>query len=58
MDRGAWQTAVYGVAKRWTQLKQLSMHAHTHSPFGTETAVCWVYAQIINTTVFLEGHSM
>ena len=24
MDRGAWQAAVQGVAKRWTQLKRLS----------------------------------
>ena len=24
MDREAWQAAVYGVAKCWTQLKQLS----------------------------------
>ena len=27
MDRGAWQAAVHGVVKSWTQLKQLSMHA-------------------------------
>ena len=27
MNRGAWQAAVHGVAKTWTQLKQLSMHA-------------------------------
>ena len=27
MDRGAWQATVYGVAKSWTRLKQLSMHA-------------------------------
>ena len=29
MDRGAWRTTVYGVAKSQTQLKQL-MHAHAH----------------------------
>ena len=28
MDRGAWQAMVHRVAKSWTQLKQLSMHAH------------------------------
>ena len=28
VDRGAWQAAVHGVAKGWTQLKQLSTHAH------------------------------
>ena len=28
MDRGAWQATAYGVKKSWTQLKQLSMHAH------------------------------
>jgi len=27
MDRGAWRTAVHGVARSWTQLKWLSMHA-------------------------------
>ena len=27
MVRGAWWTTVCGVAKSWTQLKQLSMHA-------------------------------
>ena len=26
IDRGAWQATVHGVAKSWTQLKQLSMH--------------------------------
>ena len=26
MDRGAWRAAVHGVAKSWTQLKQLSMY--------------------------------
>ena len=28
MDRGTWQAAVFRVAQSWTQLKQLSMHAH------------------------------
>ena len=28
MDRGAWRVAVRGVAKSWTRLKRLSMHAH------------------------------
>ena len=27
MDRGAWRVTVHGVAKSWTQLKQLSMRA-------------------------------
>ena len=27
MDRGAWRAIVQGVAKRWTQMKQLSTHA-------------------------------
>ena len=30
MDRGAWQNTVHGVAKSWTQLKQLSTHTHKH----------------------------
>ena len=28
MDRGAWQATVHRVAKNWTQIKQLSTHAH------------------------------
>ena len=28
MDRGGWQTTVYGVAKSWTWLKWLSMYTH------------------------------
>ena len=28
MDRGAWRTTVHRVSKNWTQLKQLSTHAH------------------------------
>ena len=28
MDRGAWQAMIHRVTKRWTHLKQLSMHAH------------------------------
>ena len=31
MDRGAWQATVHGVAKSWTRLKPLSMHALTLS---------------------------
>ena len=28
MDRGAWWASVHGVAKSWTRLKQLHMHAY------------------------------
>ena len=28
VDRGAWQATVHRVTKSWTQLKQMSMHAH------------------------------
>ena len=28
MDRGAWWATVHRIAKSWTQLKQLSMHAY------------------------------
>ena len=31
MDRGAWQVTVLGVAKSWTQLKQLSIAQTTHT---------------------------
>ena len=27
MEQGAWQATVHGVAKSWTRLKRLSMHA-------------------------------
>ena len=40
MDRGAWRARVRGVAKSQTRLKQLSMHAHTHSSkAGIETKI-------------------
>ena len=29
MDRGAWRATVHGVAKRWTQMKQLSSYTQT-----------------------------
>ena len=29
MDLGAWPSTLHWAAKSWTQLKQLSMHAHT-----------------------------
>ena len=29
IDRGAWRATLHRVAKSWTRLKQLSMHAHT-----------------------------
>ena len=29
MDREAWRAAIHGVAKSWTQLKQLT-HTHAH----------------------------
>ena len=28
-DRGVWWATVHRLAKSWTQLKQLSMHAHS-----------------------------
>ena len=31
MDRGTWSSRVHVVTKSWTQLKQLSMHAHGFS---------------------------
>ena len=31
MDRGAWWATVHGVAKSWTQLKQLSIRAFMHA---------------------------
>ena len=29
MRSGAWQATVHGIAKGWTLLKRLSMHAHS-----------------------------
>ena len=34
MDRGAWWATVHEVAKRWTWLKRLSMHARTSSIYN------------------------
>ena len=31
MDRGAWQTTVYGVAKSWTQLSDFTFHTLQNS---------------------------
>ena len=40
MDRGAWWAMIHGVAKSWTQLKQLSTHIRTTlKSSGTRTRV-------------------
>ena len=31
-DRGTWWAIVHRIAKSWTQLKSLSMHAHKKTP--------------------------
>ena len=31
MDRGAWQTALHGITKSWTQLSHTHTHTHTHT---------------------------
>ena len=36
MARGAWWATVHGVAKSWTQLKQLKMQACTHAMYYIE----------------------
>ena len=41
MDRGAWWAMVHGIAKRWTCLKQMDTHAHTHQPYYVLTASPW-----------------
>ena len=46
MDRGAWEAAIYGVARSQTRLKRLSMHAHSsgtrqeHLPLTPFSAIC------------------
>ena len=40
MDRGAWWAMVHRVTKSWTQLKQLSLHAHTIVYFYQLLLVC------------------
>ena len=40
MDRGAWWAMVHRVTKSWTQLKQLSIHAHTIVYFYQLLLVC------------------
>ena len=37
MERGAWQTMVYWVAKSWTRLMWLSAHTSTHTHTHTHT---------------------
>ena len=34
INRGAWRAAVHGIAKSWTQLKQLGMHAQQSPEVG------------------------
>ena len=44
MDRGAWWAMVHRIAKSWTQLKQLSTHAHLMLPTAPPFlgSVLWV----------------
>ena len=44
MDRGAWWITVHGVAKSWTQLKRLSMHARCNSSVSSVTQLCPTFA--------------
>ena len=41
MDRGAWQATVHRVARSWTQLKQLSIQAHTYPMGNVETHLAY-----------------
>ena len=36
VDRGAWWTAVHGVAQSQARLKQFGTHTHTHTPFSNK----------------------
>ena len=40
MDKGAWWAIAHGVAKSWTQLKQLSIAQHTYSVSVIMEALC------------------
>ena len=40
MDRGAWRAIVYGVAKSWTQLKQLSTNIWVYIYMWVCVCVC------------------
>ena len=40
MDKGAWWAIARGVAKSWTQLKQLSIAQHTYSVSVIMEALC------------------
>ena len=44
MDRGAWQATVHRVTKSQTQLKRLSMHAHTHARMWTHSTYQILYS--------------
>ena len=49
MDRGAWWATVHRVAKSWTWLKRLSMHAHTHRAYHFNHFKCtvqWHYVHL------------
>ena len=52
MDRGSWWTAVHGVAKSWTRLKRLSMHASIY----TECIKSLLFHKPLNYPLFMEGH--
>ena len=44
VDRGAWQATVHRVEKSRAQLKQLSMHAHTHAGMWTRVTYQILYS--------------
>ena len=52
MDREAWRAAVHAVAKSWTHLKHLSMHASIY----TECIKSLLFHKPLNYPLFMEGH--
>ena len=53
MDREAWQAPAHGVAKRWTQLKSLSMCTYILFPGGPDSKE---YACNVGDLGLIPGH--
>ena len=49
MDRGAWWGIVHRVAKSWTRLKQLSMHAYIYCSNDTSSLKLHVPGAVLGT---------
>ena len=53
MDKGAWQAIVPGVAKSWTQLKQLSTHIDMYNPIKKKKIITYSSCKQLIHTYFM-----